>query len=330
MKNAQLKLLRLSVEPLNTANSYLNSEPGASQPKRENIANPFRISALALVKQKTGFHRADSQVYFDKESDTRNYWPVSRDLVNLAKEYCLDVGKRGFIVADIEAKIVFRLPYVTRFHQQYAKKRTLKLMEDLKNVKTAGFLTLTKPPNDVSPYEHYRNLEKDWNEFITLARRAWKKGELSNRFVNHQRMRVFEGWTGEFVKVVEVHANGSAHLHVILPGCTFFDTDWIDTHWKGRYVFEPPKYAKKQSDCVKYAIKYLDTAVKWCGQSPDFNSSVLWSLGARAYSRGLVRGNKTIPTRTKRNFVFLGIDYDNSKSTFSYISIDGVDYVRDG
>lgn len=301
MKTTQIQIKRVSTEIHTTDKQH----------KRAYVENDLRTRALNLVKE-VGY-------YGD------GCWPVSDSILEIAEEYVAEKKERCVNMLNVETQEVWHLPFVTRFDYRYAKKQ-IKRITSLAPFDYCGFLTLTVDPHHFSSLNAcYYSLSVAWHRLINAFRLDMKRGS-----------KHIKNWSGFALKVVECQRSGNPHLHVLLEGCTFLDTSWVETLWKfgSEFKFERSNGRKRN---INYLIKYMSKSVSWYGAKPQLSTAILWALRARTFSvcrpsgvmLSLEYSNKVTATKLKGRLVFLCVEelkYCNTWRVYADVMLRGVDY----
>ena len=248
-------------------------------------SDDMKTTQIQIKKVSTEIHTTDKQhkkdilrVWAGELVNSRslfynNAWGNSEAILNFAKSYAVDKKRRSVVLYNKETSELLKLPYATRFSEEYAAKQTRRVMRGVK-FDSCAFLTLTIDPKRFASLAiAYSGIRKSWHRLSSAFLIATKRG--SNKI---------RGWSGKYFLVVEMQENGSPHLHVLLHGCSYLDYDWVRELWSDMGIMIKVEYVRSnRGRVVSYILKYASKAISADGV-PNLTSALLWALSARAFS----------------------------------------------
>ncbi|MEM4067324.1 MAG: hypothetical protein QXV17_10755 [Candidatus Micrarchaeaceae archaeon] len=212
-----------------------------------------------------------------------------------ANEYKREIHDKEIILIREEDQKLLKIPYITRFSNQYKEKQLKKIREFTNSLKKTGesamFLTLTIDPKlFTSINEMHQAIKKEFHKLYHAIKR--------------NKTFVIGKITG-YIVVEELQKNLNPHLHVVLRGAEFINADYIRSLWHiGTFVFVERIY--RIGGIVSYLGKYISKNIK----SENWGNIILWALNARIISNSLsliTDKTKCAANVIKKGFVYIGV-----------------------
>ena len=204
--------------------------------------------------------------------DYRDAYGQWDELRRDAAHYQLEVTDQTLILENEETGRLLKIPYVTRFSDQYVKRvmKKLRLVAGHFEPGQAYFWTFTLDPSRFHSLKGmHRGLARYWNKLLTAIKKRY------GRFI-------------KYIKIQESQKSGMLHLHVVFD--RWIDISFIRKLWDHVYGAGVEINVQRVYDhagVAHYLFKYLSkTLVDDIEVSDDPNPTkvILWALYARSFS----------------------------------------------